>query len=72
VVRIGRDTQGPHCQTAEHATVETCTRRGVQVRPLRQMDGGADFNEVFLSDVRIPTPSGWVTKAGDGRSRTTR
>jgi alkylation response protein AidB-like acyl-CoA dehydrogenase len=27
---------------------------GVQVRPLRQMDGGADFNEVFLSDVRIP------------------
>jgi alkylation response protein AidB-like acyl-CoA dehydrogenase len=27
---------------------------GVDVRPLRQMTGGASFNEVFFSDVRIP------------------
>jgi alkylation response protein AidB-like acyl-CoA dehydrogenase len=27
---------------------------GVEVRPLRQMNGGADFNEVFMSDVHIP------------------
>jgi alkylation response protein AidB-like acyl-CoA dehydrogenase len=27
---------------------------GVEVRPLRQMNGGADFSEVFMSNVRIP------------------
>ena len=26
----------------------------MEVRPLRQMNGGVDFNEVFLSEVRIP------------------
>ena len=27
---------------------------GVEVRPIRQMSGGSSFNEVFLTDVRIP------------------
>ena len=27
---------------------------GVEVRPIRQMSGGSSFNEVFISDARIP------------------
>jgi acyl-CoA dehydrogenase len=40
---------------------------GVEVRPLRQMSGGAEFNEVFLSGVRVqddhrlgPIDGGWT------------
>ena len=27
---------------------------GVEVRPIHQIDGGKNFNEVWLTDVRIP------------------
>ena len=45
---------------------------GIDVRPLRQMTGSSEFNEVFLNDVR--TPRDWIVgKRGEGWlvSRTT-
>ena len=38
---------------------------GVDVRPLRQMTGDAHFNEVFLTDVRIPDANR-IGPAGEG------
>jgi alkylation response protein AidB-like acyl-CoA dehydrogenase len=40
---------------------------GIEVRPLRQMTGGVDFNEVFFSDAR--TPQDWIVgERGEGWS----
>ena len=38
---------------------------GIEVRPIREMTGGATFNEVFLTDVRIPAAN-VVGQVNDG------
>ncbi|MBM3644313.1 MAG: acyl-CoA dehydrogenase [Alphaproteobacteria bacterium] len=38
---------------------------GVEVRPIKQISGGANFNEVFFTDVRIPDAQR-LGKVGDG------
>ena len=38
---------------------------GLDVRPLRTMTGGAEFNEVFFTDVRVPV-SNLVGRRGEG------
>lgn len=38
---------------------------GVDIRPIRQISGASDFNETFLTDVRIPD-SNRIGEAGEG------
>ena len=52
---------------------------GIEVRPLRDMTGGADFNEVFFDDVRVPVEQrvgeengGWgIARTSLGHERAT-
>jgi len=39
--------------------------KGVEVRPIKQINGGSGFNEVFFTDVRVPD-SNRVGAVGDG------
>jgi alkylation response protein AidB-like acyl-CoA dehydrogenase len=38
---------------------------GIEIRPIRQIDGGAEFNEVFLNEVRVPVANR-LGKEGQG------
>ena len=38
---------------------------GIDIRPIRQIDGGAEFNEVFMNDVRVPVTN-LLGKEGQG------
>ena len=51
-------------------------QQGVETRPLRQMNGYASFNEVFLSDAEVPVDNvvgqlgeGWPIVLHDARTR---
>jgi len=38
---------------------------GIEIRPIRQIDGGSEFNEVFMTDVRVPVGN-LLGKEGQG------
>jgi alkylation response protein AidB-like acyl-CoA dehydrogenase len=58
VAGFGLATVRTDADAAKHAGITTMVidmhGPGVEVRPLRQITGGSDFNEVFFSDVFVP------------------
>ena len=45
---------------------------GVEIKPIKQLTGDSDFNEVYFTDVRVRTVSAWVRWVRAGRCRSPR
>jgi alkylation response protein AidB-like acyl-CoA dehydrogenase len=58
------DPEGPRHRGISYFVLDMRSA-GIDVRPIRQMNGGADFNEVFLDAVRVPAGN-LVGAEGDG------
>lgn len=52
-IALTRTSEGPRHRNLTAFVIDMSTP-GVVVQPLRQITGGADFNEVFLTDVIVP------------------
>ena len=54
------EARRPHLLHRRHAGA-----KGVEIRPIKQINGGSGFNEVFFSDVRVPDANR-LGAVGDG------
>lgn len=67
-VLLARTDPGSSRHAGVSMLVMPMEQSGVNVRPLRQMTGNAEFNEVFFDDARLPAT--WVIGAVDDGWRT--
>ena len=61
------DPDAPKRQQGLSCLVVDMHAEGVEVRPLVQITGDAEFNEVLLDDVFVPRPSWWARRGAAGR-----
>jgi alkylation response protein AidB-like acyl-CoA dehydrogenase len=53
ILLVRSDPQAPRYQGLTYLLLDMHSK-GVEVRPLRQLTGDSDFNEIFLTDVEVP------------------
>jgi alkylation response protein AidB-like acyl-CoA dehydrogenase len=63
-VLVRTSTEGPKWAGLSLLLVDVRSP-GIEIRPIRQIDGGSEFNEVFMTDVRVPVTN-ILGKEGQG------